>query len=227
MIIGGRARWNVGVGGTRALAAAIATVCMAIALGTTPAQAGGVGARFGYADVSDDVFTGSGDLGSTNLVGLQLVLDFFPMLEVEAAGEYVKEEFDFSEGLFEGIEAAGDGEYEDMGLFLTGRLKLLTMAFLPIQGYAGGGLNVHWVDLTITNPTVVDQGGSGDEGELEKAIEKVAGDSSEAGWHAVLGARLSLPGLPLSAFLEGRYAKGFDDDLPESKSIYLGANIAL
>ena len=200
---------------------------VAITIGVTVAHASAVGVRFGYADVSDDVFTGSGEVGSTNLIGLQLVIDFFPLLELEAAGEYVSEKFGFTEGLFDGIEAAGSGEYEDMGLFLTGRLKLLTMAFLPIQGYAGGGLNVHWVDLTIKNPTVVDQGGSGGQGELEEAIEKVAGDSSEAGWHAVLGARLSLPGIPLSAFLEGRYAKGFDEDLPDSKSIYLGANIAL
>ena len=198
-----------------------------LAMGSTAAGAGGVGVRFGYSDVSDDLFTGSGDLGGTNLVGLQFALGLGPWLEIEAAGEYVQEEFRFTEGLFEGVEAAGKGEYEDMGMFLTARLNVLSVPLLPIQGYAGGGVNVHWIDLTVDATRIAGEGGKDDPNELEDAIEKVAGDSSEAGWHAVIGLRFAPMGLPLSAFLEGRYLTGFGDDLPESKSVYVGVNLSL
>lgn len=191
----------------------------------SPAAAGGgVGARFGYANVSDDVFTGSGDLGGTNLIGLQVNFNLGPLLAIEAAGEYVSEKFSFTEGLFEGIEAAGDGKYEDMGLFVTGRIDLLNLMILPLKGYAGGGVNAHWVNLKVEN---AEAGDPGNADQLENAIEKVAGDSSEAGWHLVAGVRFAPVGLPLAAFLEGRYMKGLDDDLPSSKAIYLGVNIAL
>ncbi len=199
----------------------------ALAIGTGSAGAGAVGVRFGYADVSDDLFTGSGDLGGTNLVGLQFALGLGPWLEIEAAGEYVQEEFRFTEGLFDGVEAAGKGEYEDMGMFLTARLNVLSVPLLPIQGYAGGGVNVHWIDLTVDAAPVAGGGRQDDPNDLEDAIEKVAGDSSEAGWHAVIGLRFAPMGLPLSAFLEGRYLTGFGDDLPESKSVYVGVNLSL
>jgi hypothetical protein len=199
----------------------------ALAIGTGSAGAGAVGVRFGYADVSDDLFTGSGDLGGTNLVGLQFALGLGPWLEIEAAGEYVQEEFRFTEGLFDGVEAAGKGEYEDMGMFLTARLNVLSVPLLPIQGYAGGGVNVHWIDLAVDAAPVAGGGRQDDPNDLEDAIEKVAGDSSEAGWHAVIGLRFAPMGLPLSAFLEGRYLTGFGDDLPESKSVYVGVNLSL
>jgi len=197
---------------------------LAFSLASPAVAGGGVGARFGYANVSDDVFTGSGDLGGTNLVGLQLNFNLGPLLAIEAAGEYVSEDFSFTEGLFEGIEAAGDGAYKDMGLFATGRIDLLNLMILPLKGYAGGGVNAHWVEVKVEN---AEADNPANDDQLEDAIENVAGDSSEAGWHLVAGIRFAPVGVPLSAFLEGRYMKGFGDDLPSSKSIYLGVNIAL
>ncbi len=218
--------WTGGAGGRVGLG--IVTALALLLAPAPPAQAGGsVGVRFGWADVSDEVFKGSGDLGGTNLIGLHLNIGLLPLLDVEVAGEYTSEEFSFTEGVVEGFEAAGDGEWEDMALYATGRAKVLGFAFLPIHGYVGGGLNVHWAELTLENYEHV--GGDPPGGnEFEEAVEDVAGDRSEAGWHLVAGVRLAPPASPLSAFLEARYMKGFDADrLPESKAIYLGASIGL
>jgi len=194
----------------------------------SPAHAGsGVGIRFGYSDVPDEVFKGSGDLGGTNLVGLHLALKLLPLLDLEIAGEYTKEEFGFREGLFEGIEAGGKGDYEDMTLYATARWQVFTLLLLPMNIYIGGGLNSHWVDLQFDETPVEYKTPQPADGDLEDAIKKVAGERSEVGWHAVGGAKLAFPQSPLSIFVEARYLKGMSDDVPSSRSIYGGFTIEL
>jgi hypothetical protein len=183
-----------------------------------------VGARFGWSDVADEVFTGSGELGGTNLIGAHLGLNLIRLLELEVAGEYINEDFTFEEGVIGGVEAAGDGKWEDMAVYGTGHVRLLSLASL--RAYVGGGLNIHWAELTLENVTesAVDAGSD----ELEEAVQEIAGERSELGWHAVGGLRLAPGGTALSAFVEGRYMKGFDEEqLPKSTSIYLGASIRL
>ena len=72
--------------GVRGAAGFLMALLFVTSLPAVAAAGGGVGVRFGYADVSDDIFTGSGDLGGTNLVGLQLQFNLGPMLSIEAAG---------------------------------------------------------------------------------------------------------------------------------------------
>ena len=76
-------------------------------------------------------------------------MDLLPLITVEVAGEYVSESFEFTDGVFAGIGAAGSGEYEDLTLYVSGRLKVFSLVGLPLRCYVGGGLNVHYVDLTI------------------------------------------------------------------------------
>lgn len=202
----------------------------------TSRASGAVGIRFGWANVADEFFEGSGELGGTNLAGLHLWFDLIPLLEIEVAGEYISEEFSFTEGFFDGIEAAGDGDYEDITLYATGRVKILSLPALPLHIYAGGGLNVHWMDLAIdVDPSSltlapgaeqdVRSNRSAYDDELEEAVRKVAGDRSEMGWHAVAGLRLSFSGTGFSVFLEGRYMDGFDEWVPQSNSVYGGFSL--
>jgi hypothetical protein len=196
-----------------------------------------VGARIGWADVNDEVFEGSGDLGGTDLYGIQVTLSLLTLFELEVAGEYVNEDFSF-----DFLEDVGHGEYEDIALYATLRAPVFALPVLPIQIYAGGGLNVHWVDRTIEVPgqTLRLPGArSAPPGHppgiaarlladgIEETIEDVAGEDSEAGWHAVAGARLGFPGMAITIFAEGRYMDGFDEGLPASKAVYAGVSLGL
>jgi hypothetical protein len=192
-----------------------------------PAAAGGhtaVGVRYGYNDASGDLFEKSGDLGGGDLIGIHLIVSLLPLIELEAAGEYVSDELNFDEGVFEGIEAAGKADYEDLTLYLTGKLDVLTIPIFPIKGYIGGGFNVHYADLTVDDAEPV----SGTTEDLEAAIEKVTGEKTRVGWHAVAGLRLSFAALPASFFLEGRVMNPFEGDgVPDSKSVYAGVSLQL
>ncbi|MBD3235986.1 MAG: hypothetical protein GF330_04735 [Candidatus Eisenbacteria bacterium] len=194
-----------------------------------------VGVRLGWADNGDEIFERSGDLGGTDLVGIHLGFDLLPILRAEVAGEYVSEPFEFSDGLLDGIEAAGSGDYEDLSLWVSGRAELFSLMMLPIKGYLGGGLNVHFVDLQIDEDLErLDAGsltrlratGAWDD-ELQDAVENVAGEQTQTGWHLLAGARLSLSGIPISVFVEGRYSDGFGEELPAAKSLYGGVSIQL
>jgi len=181
-----------------------------------------VGLRFGWTNVSDEVFSGSGKLGGTNLIGAHLAFGLGPRLELEVAGEHFSKEFDFSAGLIGGLEAVGDGEWEDLALYGSGRVRLIGFAFLPLDVYGGGGLNVHWIDLALEH--VTRSGADAGAGDLDDAIEELAGERSELGWHVLGGVRLALSGSALSVFAEARHMRGFDTDrIPASSSIYLGA----
>jgi hypothetical protein len=216
-----------------AIAMGAVIVCLLSLLLTGSAVAGnGVGIRYGWADVPDEVFEGSGDLGGTNLVGMHLRLGLIPLLNVEVAGEYTNSKFNFEDGLFDGIEAAGEGEYEDMSLLASVRMNVFSLIVLPLQLYVGGGLNVHWVELKFEDaPQLVTegnlQGGKDGADDLEDAVESIAGESSEAGWHLLGGAELAFPGSGLSIFIEGRYMDGMDSDAPKSNSVYGGITIEL
>ncbi len=211
------ARWA-----PRVMAATLGLACLT---GLARAEMS-VGVRFGWSDVSDEFFEGSGELGGTNLVGAQLGLGLSPLVEFEVAGEYVREEFAFTEGLIGGIEAAGEGEWEDMALLATVRLVALSLPSLPVRIFVGGGLNVHWADLTLDAASLSPQDAPADE--IQEAIEEVAGERSEVGWHAVGGLRLSPPASAICAFVEVRHQEGLDpDDLPKSNSIYGGLSIRL
>jgi len=192
------------------------------------AAAGNVGVRYGWSDVGSEIIDNIGDLGGTNLIGLQASFDLLTLLEVEVAGEYVSESFGFTEGLIGGVEAAGDGDWEDLALYATGHLNVLTLPMLPVTGYVGGGLNVHWIDLKIENAVGPASAPPGPQDDFDDAVKEVAGESSETGWHVVGGLRLSFLGSPLSIFAEGRWADGFEDDgAPETKSAYLGVTLGL
>jgi hypothetical protein len=196
-----------------------------------------VGARIGWSDVNDEVFEGSGDLGGTDLYGLQVSLSLLSLFELEVAGEYVSEEFSF-----DFVDDVGQGEYEDITLYATLRAAVFALPVFPIQIYGGGGLNVHWVDRNIDVPGLslgLPGAGSALPGDqpgvaprlsadgIEETIEDVAGEDSEAGWHAVAGARLAFPNAAISVFAEGRYMDGFDEGLPASKSVYAGISLSL
>jgi hypothetical protein len=212
------------VGRTRCVLGAGLLILLALVLASQEAAAGAaVGVRLGYADVGDDVLKKAGSLGGTDLVGIHLQLDG-PLIELEAAGEYVKEGFSFGKALIEGFEAAGKGDYEDIALLATARLKVFTLMILPAYGYVGGGLNVHWVDLTLDDVRQVSGGSSSG---FDEAVKDVAGQNSRTGWHAVAGVRLGVAGVPISGFVEGRYLDGFAKELPESKSIYAGVSFRL
>jgi opacity protein-like surface antigen len=205
-------------------------VLLAGTLLAAPAFAGSssVGVRYGWADASGELFKGSPDLGGCNLVGVHLGLDLLPLVQVEVAGEYVSQSFGFAEGLFEGIRATGKGDYEDLTLFVTGRVHVLSLFVLPVKGYVGGGANVHYADLKIKDATqVLDPGGLG--GDLEDAIQKATGKTTRVGWHLVAGLRLAFTGFPASVFLEGRYQDPFkrDQGVPTTKSLYAGLSFSL
>jgi hypothetical protein len=229
-----------------------AALLFAFPIATQPCSAGAsVGVRYGWADVSDEVFEGSGDLGGCNLAGIHLELDLLPLITVEVAGEYVSQSFEFSDGMFAGIKAAGSGEYEDLTLYVSGRLKVLSLVVLPLQCYVGGGFNVHYVDLTIDDdfePVVTSAvpGGAvgaealsagepvgrmtacaGWQDDLEDAVADVAGKTTRVGWHLLAGLRLLFPGVPISVFVEGRYADVFGENVPKATALYGGASLDL
>jgi len=183
-----------------------------------------VGVRYGYNDASGDLFEKSGDLGGGDLVGIHLAIGLLPLFEIEAAGEYVSDRLSFDEGVFQGIEAAGKADYEDLTLYLTGRLDLLQVPILPIKGYLGGGFNVHYADISVVDAEPLD----GAAEDFEEAIEEVTGEKTRVGWHAVAGLRLAFTALPASLFLEGRVMDPFEEDgVPNSKSIYAGFSLKL
>jgi hypothetical protein len=202
----------------------------AAGLGGAPARASSaaVGVRYGWADATGELFEGSPDLGGCDLVGVQLGIGLASILQVEVAGEYVSQPFDFARGLFAGVEAAGRGDYQDLTLLATARLQIFTMTFLPLKLYAGGGANVHYANLELHDVTEVPSARFGT-GDLEDAIRDVAGKTTQVGWHLVAGTRLAFTGFPFSFFLEGRYQDPFkrDDGVPTSKSVYLGAELSL
>ncbi|MFH1143146.1 MAG: hypothetical protein V1774_01210 [Candidatus Eisenbacteria bacterium] len=177
-----------------------------------------VGVRYGFSDASGDLFEGSGDLGNGDLVGVHLGLGLLPLIEIEVAGEYVSDELRFEEGVFEGLETAGKADFEDLTLYLTGRFDLLSVPLLPLKGYLGGGMNVHYADVDVEPAEGVSE-------DLEEAIEDATGQKTRVGWHAVGGVRLGLGGLPAAAFLEGRYSDPFKSDVPHSKSLYAGLSL--
>lgn len=188
---------------------------------------GAVGVRYGWADVDDEFFEGSGELGGTDLAGIQIVFDLLPVISTEIAGEYVSEPFEFDHGLIEGIEAAGRGDYEDLSLFVTGKLNVLSWPFL--RGYIGCGVNVHFYDLELEDVVRVTTKGAAEfDDELDAAIKTVAGEQTRPGWHALAGVRLVPSGAPFSIFAEARYSEAFEEEVPElpaTKSIYGGASI--
>ena len=204
----------------------------------TAARAGAdVGLRIGWAEVDTEVLEDAGKLGGTDLVGIHLGAGT-PIFEIEAAGEYVTQAFEFSEAVIDTFKAAGTGDYEDLTFYLTGKLKLFALPAFPLSFYVGGGLNVHFDKTEITEAGIVNGAGTPagrhstpaaqiDPGDLEKAIEDVAGESSEAGWHVVGGAKLRVPKAPLSFFIEGRVMRTFEDQVLNHNSVYLGGSIDL
>ncbi len=185
-----------------------------------------VGVRAGWSDVADEVFTGSGELGGTTLMGAHLGVGLLSLFELEVAGESITEEFDFSEGAIGPFEAVGEGTWEDLALYTTLRARLLRLVFLPVQFYAGGGLNLHWAELTLENVGLANRDAG--PGDLEDEVKKVAGERTELGWHLVGGLRVVPGDFPVWLFAEGRYLKGFDTEkLPRSTSVYLGLSFRL
>jgi hypothetical protein len=192
--------------------------------GTAQAASATVGVRYGMANATGELFHGSPDL-TGELVGVQLGLRWVPALQVEIAGEYTSHAFSFEHGLFEGVAAAGAGEYEDVTLLATARVRVLAWMLVPLEVYAGGGASVHYVDLALHDVAPVSSAGS----DLEDAIRAVAGEATKIGWHLVAGARITALGSPFALFLEGRYQDPFraDTGVPTTASVYLGVDINL
>lgn len=205
----------------------------------SPVRAGNVsvGARYGWLDAEGELFENAGDLEPCTLVGIQLDVAVGPLLGIEVAGEYVNEKLEFSDALFGSIRAQGDANYEDLTLFLTGRLYALRFGLLPLTGYVGGGLHVHYAEITVENaqalfPPRAGGGAARPAGEgccndLEQETEQVSGPRTRGGWQAVAGVRLAPTGIPFSLFIEGRYAEPFDEDLPNHTSAYGGVSLTL
>jgi|WetSurMetagenome_2_1015567.scaffolds.fasta_scaffold315368_2 hypothetical protein len=208
--------------------------------GIAAAGSSAVGVRYGWMNATGELFKGSGDLGSGDMVGIQLELGLLPTLSVEAAGEYVNQKLAFNHALFDDIAAQGDVDYEDVTLYLTGRWYAISLMALPLKIYGGGGLHVHYADVTVENATeavvpkadpeamMAARHATGDTaGDLERAIEDATGARTRVAWHAVAGVRLDPPGSPILIFVEGRYAEPFEDGLPKVKSVYAGLSIRL
>lgn len=185
---------------------------------------GAAGVRIGYSNAGDEVFEGGGELDGTNMVGLQLRLDLLPKLSIEAAGEFISQELGAREGFIGGYDAATGGDYEDLTFFATAQLTLISLPGLPLRGYVGGGLNVHWIEFDAGDYSY---NGAGDPPDgFEAAIREYTGERSEVGWHAVAGVALRLPKAPLSGFLEVRYVDSAESDAAiASKSLYAGISI--
>lgn len=219
-----------------AMECVLAVVLLLAGVVATAGAAAEVGVRLGWADNGDELFEQSGDLGGTDLVGIHLGFDLLSIIRAEVAGEYVSEPFGFSEGFLGGIEAAGGGDYEDVSLWVSGKANIFSLMMLPLQGYVGGGFNVHFVDLQIDEDLtrVGDksrlarlQATAEWDDELQDAVASVAGEQTRTGWHLLAGVRLAFSGIPISVFVEGRYSDGFDEKLPTAKSLYGGVSIRL
>jgi hypothetical protein len=180
-----------------------------------------VGVRYGWADASGKLFQDGPDLGSCDLVGVQLGLHLLPLIQLEVAGEYVSQPFSFSKGVFQGIEAAGKGDYEDLTLLLTAKFDVISLPAFPLKIYAGGGANVHYADVEVNQIQPLTRG------PLEDAIKSVTGNATRVGWHAVAGVRLDVPSLPFALFVEGRYQDPFQHErgVPTTKSAYAGLDL--
>jgi hypothetical protein len=212
-------------GARTTITGAALTLALACALAAPAGAAGGttVGVRYGWANATGRLFRGGPDLKSCNLVGVQLGLPLLPLIRVEVAGEYVSQPFSFDKGVFDGIEAAGKGDYEDLTLLLTAKLDFLSLPAIPLKLYGGGGASVHYANVEVNQLSPLPG-----RGPLEDAIKKVTGKSTEVGWHAVAGARLAVPALPFQIFVEGRYQDPFRHErgVPTTKSVYAGLDLA-
>ncbi|MBU1702755.1 MAG: hypothetical protein KJ970_06320 [Candidatus Eisenbacteria bacterium] len=186
------------------------------------AQATEIGIRYGRTNIQGkDLFKGMNDLGNTHLMGLQVIFDFLPILDVELAGETYEKDFSFSDGEFDDVITDGDGKISD--LIILGTAKVGVPGVIPFLShfYVGLGLSAHFlnVDINPINKSFVDKDA------VEEAIKKVAGESTEVEWHGVLGLKVSLPTFPLSAFAEVRYQDVLDKNMPDMNSAYLGLNL--
>lgn len=204
----------------------LALIAAALAGAASAAQAATatVGVRFGRANVTGELFHGSPEL-TGDLAGVQLGFRLVPAVQVEVAGEYARDAFRFEHGFFDGIEAAGAGEYEDVTLRATARVRVLAWMLVPLEVYAGGGAGVHYIDLALRDVAPVPSA----DGDLEDAIRAETGAATKIGWHAVAGARVQVGGAPFAFFLEGRYEDPFQADagVPTAMAVYLGLDINL
>lgn len=186
-----------------------------------------VGIRYGRADLRGNrLFPGSGDLGATPLIGLQVELDVLPIIRLELAGEAYDEDFRFEDGRFGDVITEGTGNFKDTALLATGKLGLPLTLLGPGSLYGGLGLSAHFIDVKVdateSNGLLMDG-----EKDLEDAIKEVAGERTEVEWHAVIGIRTGIPILPLSAFAEVRYQDVLDGGTPDLGSAYLGLNFRI
>ena len=111
-----------------------------------------------------------------------------------------------------------------LNLIILGTAKAGIPGAVPYLSnfYVGLGLGAHFLDVKI-DPTSK----AGGKDAVEDAVQKVAGESTEVGWHGVLGFKFSLPAFPLSAFAEVRYQDIFESKMPDMNSAYIGLNLKL
>jgi len=216
-------RQRAATGRVAGLVAAFAIAAGVLPLAAPAGAESWVGARYGRYEASGGIFEGSGDLEGGELLGVQLGVRLGPLLEVEVAGEQVSEDLRFEEGIFEGIAAAGEAHFKDLILYLSGRVDLVTFPLLPMKGYLGGGLNVHYAEVSVEDAAPAEAGAE----DLEQAIEDSIGERTRGGWHALGGVRLCLPALQLAVFVEARLSDSFEADLPQFRSLYAGASLRL
>jgi len=198
--------------------AAAGLACCLVLACVADAGATEIGLRYGRADLrGNSLFPGSGDLGETPLIGLQVLLDILPFIDVELAGEAYDEDFRFKDGEFGDVITDGTGNFKDTAILATGKIGIPFTLLGPASVYGGLGLSAHFLDVKV-DPA------DGVEGDIEDAIQKVTGERSEVEWHAVLGVKTGIPVLPLAAFLEVRYQDVLDSRTPDLGSAYLGVN---
>jgi hypothetical protein len=180
-----------------------------------------LGIRYGRTNIKgNDLFEGMDDLGDTHLMGIQVIIGMLPFLDLELAGETFEEDFSFEDGEFGDVITDGEGTMSD--LIILGTAKAGIPGAVPFLSnfYVGLGLSAHFLDVDI-DPTSK----SGNKDAVEDAIQDVVGESTEVGWHGVIGVKVSLPAFPLSAFAEVRYQDVFEKDMPDMNSAYIGLNL--
>lgn len=200
--------------------------CVILGLSASAEAGTEVGIRYGRANLKGDIFPGSGDLGQTPLLGIQVVLDVLPIISLELAGEAYDEDFHFEDGDFDGVIADGTGNFKDTALLATGKIGFPLSLLGPGSIYGGLGLSAHFTDLEIDATENSGLLRSGDK-DLRDSVQDIAGESTDVEWHAVVGIRTGIPVLPLSAFFELRYQDIMNGDLPDLTSGYLGVNFRI
>ncbi len=174
-----------------------------------------LGARGGYAHAAGDLFPGSGQLGGSGLYGVVMSVGLMPTVDIEVAWERYRKEFTFEEAAFEDSFFGGDGNYEDQAYLVTGKLHLPIGGILGLYGGGGGGL--HRIDLSVKS----------DDPTVQEYLDQLNEIDRDWEWHAVAGAQIKLPSVPILIYGEYRFQNVTGGADVRYNSVYAGLNLFL